>query len=164
MGRSWLWPKPSRRATFLPVIALTVLLLGACGGDTEAKQAGISAAKVTAVLDRYEAQTSDSAAHTGCVAYLMGTQLKSDGRLAAYAQVVCQQCPTSTGSGWIMPWAFVLHDHRVVQSQAANDPGDPGFYKQIEQIFPKSLWAEANAQQIPNVDSLTRRAAKIGGC
>lgn len=165
MEHRWPWPKPSPRVTILAVVALASVLLGACGGGRGANQAASLTARITAILDRYEAQMSDIAAHIGCVVYLMRTQPESDGRLAAYTQVVCQQCPISrTSTGWIMPWAFVLHGQTVVQTRAANDQGDPGFYNQIKEIFPKSLWTEASEQQIPNVESLTRRAAKIGDC
>ncbi len=99
----------------------------------------------------------------GCVVYLMATRQLSGGESMAYTQVMCEQCPPSDLGG-ATPVAFHLDGAKVTWAGAADAPGDPMFFDEIERYFPRQLWNAANAQQIPDVELYVTTAYKVARC
>lgn len=97
----------------------------------------------------------------GCATYSMATRRESKDRLVAYTQVMCSVCPQGDGgasAGGLTPAVFVLDGPQVLKVDAATAPGDPGFFDEIQHIFQPSLWSEANAQNVPESQSLEQLA------
>jgi hypothetical protein len=151
-------------ATFALVFA-GLCATGCSGSNDGVTSTQPSDAQLTAMstyfIDHF-AGPMNSSVHEGCVAYSIGTRPESGGQVISYAQIICEQCPERSAEE--VPAVFVLHGESVISGKADTEPGDPMFADQINRMFPPSLQSAAKEQQMPNAQTLTGRAAALGGC
>ena len=85
----------------------------------------------------------------GCGVYSIATRQLPAGQSMAYTEVVCEQCSSLLGGE--TPAVFHLDGAEVLGVQADQAQGDPGFFDEIEQYFPRQLWDEAEGENIPKL-------------
>jgi hypothetical protein len=131
-------PTPSQEAAIARYASQNLALnLGAGDGDTKSK--------------------------VGCAFSPMATKPLSGKGLIVYGHALCQTCPPAD-TGAVLPVVARLDSNVVLSEQTTHALSDPDFQTQIDKIFPRSLWAKASAQDLPNADALLTSAHEEAGC
>lgn len=147
--------------------AVASVALAGCGSNGLSR-AQPTRAQLQAMATFYVRQdgrsTWGSDTHLGCVVTSMAIHRAPEDRLISYSQTLCQGCPISDGQSGIYPTVYTLKGDEVVSVKQADAPGDPMWSNQIKRLFPRSLWYDAGAQDIPHVAEVSRRATALAEC
>lgn len=160
----------SSRGTFILVLAI---LISACGSGinyTGGLQPTPPSPLQQAAIAEYASQKTfanlgapEGDAKVGCAVSPMATKRTTSKGMVVYVQMLCETCarPHTTA---ILPVVARLDGTTVLSEQTTTALGDPYFQQQIDRLFPKPLWAEAAAGQVPNANRLMAAAHREGDC
>lgn len=151
------------------MLVWAVMGMTSCGSTSHSLMAKPSPAQLTAMgsyssLHLWRPIMDLPPRRVGCVVTPLCAERLSGGRLTAYTQVLCNQCPQPSGAGVLVPAVFHLVGSTVT-SAAAETENDEAGYDQMKRLFPRSLWSKADQPISSALNArLDQRANTLGGC